>query len=191
MTSVAIIYHSGFGHTQKQAEAILKGVLSVPNIQVELLPVDEAYNKIKELHEFDGMIFGTPTYMGSVSAEFKKFMDLSSSEWFVNAWKDKLAGGFTNSASLSGDKFSSLMQLITFAAQHGMLWLPLGLSNESAPLDRISGDVNAINRLGASLGAVAQSENDSPDVTPTGGDLKTAELFGERFAMAAIRWTES
>ena len=72
-----------------------------------------------------------------------------------------------------------------------MLWLPLGLSNESAALDQVSGDIDAINRVGASLGAVAQSENDSPEVTPASGDLKTAELFGQRFAKAALRWAKA
>ncbi len=44
--------------------------------------------------------------MGSVSWQFKKFADASSKAWFTMAWKDKLAAGFTNSATLNGDKFS-------------------------------------------------------------------------------------
>ncbi len=188
MAKIAIIYHSGFGHTQKQAESILKGALSVENIKASLISVTEAIEKISTLKDFDAMLFGSPTYMGSVSAAFKAFMEKSTDVWFAQAWKDKLAGGFTNSLCLDGDKFNVLIQLLTFASQQGMLWLPLGISNESAANDKTTGAINAINRTGASLGLVAQSENDSPEVTPGIGDLKTAGLYGERFARAVLRW---
>jgi hypothetical protein len=51
--------------------------------------------------------------MASVSAPFKAFMDATSNEVMAKgfAWKDKIAAGFTNSGSRSGDKLASLIQL--------------------------------------------------------------------------------
>jgi multimeric flavodoxin WrbA len=64
--------------------------------------------------------------MGSASAAFKVFMEASSRRWMEQRWADKLAAGFTNSGSWNGDKQNTLVQFVTFAAQHGMLWVPLG-----------------------------------------------------------------
>ena len=128
----------------------------------------------------DAIVFGAPTYMGSVSAQFKAFMDASASVWFTRGWKDRLAAGFTNSASQSGDKLNSLQQLSIFAAQHGMIWVGLDLlpGNNSS-----KGSVNDLNRLGSFLGAMAQSNNDEgPEKGPIASDLATAKHLGQRVA---------
>ena len=126
-----------------------------------------------------------------MSGPFKTFMDSTACLWFARAWKDKLAGGFTNSHSLSGDKFNTLVQLVTFASQHQMNWVSLGLANESGYGDLPSGHEKAVNHMGSFLGLMAQSENESPEITPPSGDLKTARLYGERFAQAVIRWNQA
>jgi NAD(P)H dehydrogenase (quinone) len=59
------------------------------------------------LNDADAIIMGSPTYMGSVSWQFKKFADASSKPWFSQAWKDKIFAGFTNSATMNGDKLST------------------------------------------------------------------------------------
>lgn len=190
MVKVVIIYHSGFGHTTKLAKCVCSGVNSVAGVDAEMLTTEEAIKDIATLKEYDGMIFGSPTYMGSVSAPFKEFMDVSSQQWFEQEWQDKLAGGFTNSASMSGDKFNSLVQLVTFAAQHSMLWVPLKVANETSALDITSGDPSKLNRVGSNLGVAAQSENASPEETPLSGDLRTAEIYGKDFAEAVLRWNK-
>ena len=113
------------------------------------------------------------------------FADATSQPWFTSAWKDKIAAGFTNSLSLSGDKLSTLSYLAVLAAQHGMIWVGTGLAPGAS-----SGDVtiDGVNRVGSSLGLMTQSDNAAPDVTPGAGDLKTARLFGARIAHAAARW---
>jgi NAD(P)H dehydrogenase (quinone) len=183
MTAIAIVYHSGYGHTQRQAEAVAEGVNAVPGAKALLVPVAEAEANEAALNAADAIIFGTPTYMGAVSAPFKTFMDWSSKAWFGQAWKDKLAAGFTNSASQSGDKFNTLVQLATYAAQHGMLWVSLGLlpGNNSS-----KGSPDDLNRLGGSLGALAQSNTDEgPDKGPSKSDLATARHLGQRVAEQA------
>lgn len=180
MTNIAIVYHSGYGHTEKQAKHVEKGAASVEGVTTHLYKVEEIKDNLSILDSADAIIFGSPTYMGSLSAAFKAFMEASSKVWSQHGWKDKVAAGFTNSYSLDGDKHNSLVQLSVFAAQHAMIWVSLGQLNQSP--DGHAGNADAINRVGSSLGAVAQSENDSPEVTPPAGDLKTAELLGKRVA---------
>jgi NAD(P)H dehydrogenase (quinone) len=189
MTKIAIAYHSGYGHTAKQAEAVARGVEAVNGAKAVLLPVSELNDALwAELNSADAIIFGSPTYMGSASAKFKEFMEASSKVWFTLGWKDKLAAGFTNSASQSGDKLNVLVQMAIFAAQHGMVWIGLGLlpGNNSS-----KGSVEDINRLGSVLGAMAQSNADaSAEIAPPAADLRTAEALGQRVAEAALRWAK-
>jgi NAD(P)H dehydrogenase (quinone) len=186
MSLIAIVYHSGYGHTARQAEAVARGALTVQGVSAALIKVEEADRHWADLEKAEGIIFGSPTYMGSASAQFKAFMDASSRVWAEQGWKDKLAAGFTNSSSQSGDKLATLQQLAIFAAQHGMVWVGLGLmpgNNSSA------GRVEDLNRLGSFLGAMAQSNADQgPDYGPIPADLKTAEHLGRRVAEAANRW---
>ena len=183
---VFIIYHSGYGHTKVQAEAVLSGASSVDGVDAELIDAKEAAGDLDKIDQADAIIFGSPTYMGTISAEFKSFMDASSSKWMAQSWKNKIAGGFTNSSSQSGDKTGTLQALSVFAAQHGMVWVGLDLppGNNSS-----EGSDDNLNRMGASLGAMAQSLADKgPDVTPPDADQRTARYYGERIAQAAIRW---
>lgn len=183
MKKVAIIYHSGFGHTEVQAKKVCEGVDSIENSQGKLFKVEDLKGNLDQLDEFDAMIFGSPTYMGSVSAQFKEFMDESSKSWFSQKWKDKIAAGFTNSHSLSGDKLNTLIQLAIFAMQHSMIWVGLGEMNQSP--DGQAGKPDVVNRIGSFLGAMAQSENESPEKTPPSGDLETAKILGQRVAKIA------
>jgi len=182
---VAIIYHSGYGHTARQAEAVKRGVDQVAGAEPLLLTVDEAPRHWDALAQAEAIIFGAPTYMGSASAPFKAFMDATSNAVFAKgfAWKDKLAAGFTNSASRSGDKLATIIQIALFAAQHGMHWISLGLppANNSS-----TGSEDDLNRLGIFLGAGAQSNADEgPEVAPPEADLRTAEHLGRRIAQVA------
>lgn len=179
--SVAVIYHSGQGHTEVLARSVAAGVASCGGAGAALFDADSAIARIDELALFDALIFGCPTYMGSVSANFKRFME--ESRLVRGAWRDKLAAGFTNSASQSGDKLNTLLQLSVFAAQHGMLWVSLGLK---AGNNSTQGGIDDLNRLGSFLGAMAQSNIDqTPDQTPPQSDRETAFSLGARVAVLA------
>jgi multimeric flavodoxin WrbA len=185
VSHIAIVYHSGYGHTARQAASVLEGVQNVAGAQGALYAVDQLGEaEWAALDQADALIFGAPTYMGSVSAPFKAFMDASSKVWFTQGWKDKLAAGFTNSASQSGDKLNSLVQLAVFAAQHGMVWVSLGLmpGNNSS-----KGSVEDLNRIGSYLGAMAQSNADQGADAMLASDLATARHLGERVASMAAR----
>ena len=180
---VAIVYHSGYGHTARQAEAVCRGVEQVPGAVALHMTSDEAQTRWDDLAKVDAIIFGAPTYMGSASGAFKTFMDATSEVFTCGAWRDKIAAGFTNSASRSGDKLATLLQFVVLAAQLGMHWISLGLQPGN---NSTSGSEADLNRLGFFLGAAAQSNADQgPDLAPPPSDLRTAEMLGERVARVA------
>lgn len=179
MSKIVIIYYSGYGHTKKLAEAVRDG--ASPNSSVcELIHVNEVTeNSWQKLSVADAIIFGSPTYMGGVSADFKKFADSSSKPWFKQEWKDKIAAGFTNSSAMNGDKLSTLQYLWTLSQQHGMIWIGNGV----LPASSKAAERNDLNYLGAFSGLMGQSPNDaSPEEGPLPGDLETAKVFGRRIA---------
>jgi NAD(P)H dehydrogenase (quinone) len=181
MTRVAIVYHSGYGHTQRMAQAVAEGA------NAELIAIDAEGNLPpggwEQLKAADAIIFGTPTYMGSVSWQFKKFADASSKPWYTQEWKDKVAAGFTNSAGMSGDKQGTLTTLFTLAMQHGMIWVSQGLM----PANTKSAKRDDVNYLVSYSGAIAQSPSDGSTGDMSAGDLATARLFGKRVADIAAR----
>jgi len=184
---IAIAFHSGYGHTARQAEAVAAGAASAPGAIAELVPLDELTEDVWDrLAAADAIVFGAPTYMGSPSAVFKKFAEESVRVWADNlAWRDKIAAGFTNSKAMSGDKLNSLVDLAVFAAQHGMIWVGLDLYPGWA---ESTASIEDLNRLGSWLGAMAQSDADlSAEKAPPATDLRTAEALGARVATVTLR----
>jgi NAD(P)H dehydrogenase (quinone) len=176
---IALIYHSGNGHTAFFAQAVAKGARSVAGTEIDILEVAEATKALERLDQYQGFLFGSPTYMGNVSGPFKTFMDATGGLWGKGALKNRWAGGFTVSGSPSGDKLLTLQSLAIFAAQHGMFWV----GNHIIP-ETYQGvpEAEAANRLGSFLGVMAQAGPVDPAKAFVPGDLKTAHLFGERFA---------
>ena len=160
----------------------------MPGVTVKNILIDN-YGDVPEttwaeLAEAKGIIFGTPTYMGGPSWQFKKFADASSKPWMAGSWRDKIAAGFTNSGSINGDKHSTLAYLVTLAMQHGMLWVGTGMK----PANLLASRRDDVNWLGAFTGLMAQSPADAgPDQGPLPGDLETAKLFGKRVAELVTR----
>ena len=174
MAKVVVVFHSGYGHTLRMAQSVADGA------DAELLPIDADGNLPtggwETLVAADAIIFGSPTYMANVSWQFKKFADASSKPWFVQAWKNKLAAGFTNSATLNGDKFSTLGYMVTLSQQHGMFWVGSGmLPNNSKASTR-----DDINNLGGSTGLLTATPSDALVDEMVPGDIATAKAFGQR-----------
>lgn len=195
MTTIAVVFQSGRGHTKALAEAMLKGITQVPGVEGKLLEIsgkeviEGRYQNdevMKQLDLSDGIVFGCATYMGSGSAVFKAFLEAAfRPHWFEQRWKDKIAAGFTNSASQSGDKLSTLLQLAVFAMQMGMIWVGVA----DLPGNNWSGGSrNDLNRLGTWVGAMGQSNAD--ESAPSVGDIETAERLGHRVALISRRFRD-
>lgn len=179
LSKVAIVFYSRFNHTKLLAAAIARGIIE-KNCVAQLFSTDEAIQNLEQLSEFDGIIFGSPTYFGCVSAEMKQFFDSTSTLWAKQLWRDKLAGAFTHSGTPIGDKPTTISTIWTFAMQHGMIWAGnAGLTNSV-----ING--RTINRLGSWTGLMAQSEMNQAE--PFEADIASAEEFGIRFAQILGRF---
>ncbi|MEH0158576.1 flavodoxin family protein [Limibacter armeniacum] len=182
---IFVVYHSQYGHTEKVAKSVADGAKK-GGADVTLLTAKEAIDQLDSLDGADAIIFGSPTYMGSVSAGLKEFLEAASKKWQSQAWKDKIAAGFTNSGSQSGDKLNTLGDIYLFAMQQSMIWTSMGIlpGNNSS-----GGSVDDLNRIGAYSGLMTQSNVDEgPDKAPLDSDLKTAEFLGERVAQVTKRW---
>lgn len=179
MSQVIVAFQSGYGHTRKLAESVREGAARVAGVEATLLDVATITEADwARLAAADAIVFGAPTYMGGPSADFKRFADASAKVWFSQGWKDKLAGGFTCSLNMSGDKSSTLMYFVTLAMQHSMIWVGTGLMPPRTP-----GHPDELNRLGSSIGVMAQADNVPPEQSPPVGDLETGRAYGERIAL--------
>ncbi|MCM8610550.1 flavodoxin family protein [Accumulibacter sp.] len=182
MSKIAVVFHSGYGHTLRMAQAVAEGA------GAELVAIDAKGNLPAGgwecLAAADAIIMGSPTYMGSVSWQFKKFADASSKPWFAQVWKDKLFAGFTNSATMNGDKLSTLHYLFTLAMQHGGVWVGTGMM----PANTSAAQRNDLNYVGSFCGAMATSPADGGADEMLPGDLETARLFGQRVADLTVRF---
>ena len=178
---ITVVFHSGYGHTRKVAEAIAEASGGT------VLAIDEE-GRLPEsawqaLDAADAIVFGSPTYMGNVSWQFKRFADDSSQVWARQGWRDKLAAAFTNSASIAGDKQTTLYTLFTLAQQHGMLWAGTGLP----PSNTKAATRDDINYLASFAGLATATPADASPEEMVPGDLATARRFGERVREAAQR----
>ncbi|GCL66088.1 flavodoxin family protein [Pseudaquabacterium pictum] len=182
MSDIVIVFHSGYGHTAKVAEAV------AATSGAQLLAIDAEGNLPdggwEALAAAKLIVFGSPTYMGSVSWQFKKFADASSKAWFGQGWKDKLFAGFTNSASMNGDKHSTLHYFMTLAMQHSGLWVGTGMmpsNNKAATRD-------SINYVASSAGLMTSTPSDASTDEMVPGDIATAKVFGERLKAAVAKF---
>lgn len=182
--TIAVIYHSASGATHRLANAIQQGANTCRGVNVNVYRIQPehiqdgrfiAKDIMLDLTEADGIIFGSPTYMGSVSAQFKAFADASSEIWSTGEWTNKIAAAFTIGSSYSGDQLSTIQYLQTLAAQHGMLWAGLDSKGLQAR--------NTKNDSGAQSGLITYSA----DSEISNDALLTAQYLGERVASLASR----
>lgn len=174
MAKTVVVYHSGYGHAQRIAQFVAEGA------DAQLIAIDAEGNltdaQWADVNAADAIILGSPTYMGTVSWQFKKFADATSKQWMSRAWKDKVAGGFTISSNMSGDKLTTIQYFITLTMQLGMIWVGQAEMNDGIH-----------NRLGSSSGVMAQcGPMEAADKIPQ-NDLDTAKAYGKRVAEVATK----
>lgn len=148
MATIGIVYWSMYADTYKLASALAEGVgkaggdaqlRRVPDL---LLPdevkasegVREALElqadipkaSVDELPDFDGILFGSPTRYGSVTAQLQNFFDQTGGLWQEGRLQGKPVGFFTGAATLHGGHESTILGMSTFAYHHGMVIVPVG-----------------------------------------------------------------
>jgi NAD(P)H dehydrogenase (quinone) len=184
---ISIVYHSGSGHTAEMAHAVAKGAASAGDVNIVEHEITEAdFNQgrwmneatLAALDESDAIIFGSPTYMGGISAQMKSFMDATSTRYLQRRWVDKIGAAFTVSGLAAGDKLNTLISCATFAMQHGMIWTGVAVSP-------VTGE--GYNRLGFFFGAAGVALFEPPSEMPNAEDRQTGEMLGRRVAALAMR----
>lgn len=185
-TRVAVVYHSVTGTTAQLGEAVRQGAAEIPGVQAFSINIESAdiqqgrYRNAKAMElltDADALIFGSPTFMGCVSAQFKAFADATSEFWFQRQWAGKLAAGFTVGNNPSGDQLNTIQYLSILASQHGMLWAGIDLPGGFDPHGR--------NRMGAQSGLIAHA----PDGVVNSADIETARYLGSRLASLSLRFS--
>lgn len=181
--TIALPYYSGAGHTAQLADAIATGAgqgdATAHCIDIESI-TDTDWSL---LDGAQAIVFGAPTYMGSVPARYGIFLEKAGERWMEQGWQDKVAGGFTVATFGSGDKLATLQRFSIFAAQMGMIWV--GPTDIGAP---VFPEREGTNADGGWLGLMATSAR-TPRGSVRPGDLETAQAFGTRIANLSKRLT--
>lgn len=145
-TRILIAFDSNGGNTYRMAQQIARGVESVRNCTAVLRAAPKAGNRsaprlpevpdsgapfaeIADLQDCDGLIIGSPTHFGNMSASLKYFLDQTTEQWFSGALAGKPAAAFTSTGSMHGGQESTLLSMMVPLLHHGMLICGLPYSN--------------------------------------------------------------
>ena len=138
MAKILVLYHSGSGNLESMARQVARGVDAVEDCDAVIktvpaisttttatdpeIPVAGApYATLDDLANCDGLLLGSPTRFGNMSAEMKYFIDSTTSAWFAGTLSGKPAGVFTSSGSMHGGQESTLLSMMLPLMHHGML----------------------------------------------------------------------
>ena len=196
MTTVLVLYYSSYGHVERMAEAVAKGVAGVQGVKVaikrvpELVPEEVAKKsnfkldqaapiaEPAELADYDGIIFGTPTRFGNMASQMRNFLDQTGSLWFEGKLIGKVGSVFTLTATGGGNE-TTITSFWNTLAHHGMVIT--GLPYSCAELSNID-EVRGGSLYGAATIAAADGSR-----TPTDLELKLAYEQGQHVASIAKR----
>ncbi|XVE87265.1 hypothetical protein DITRI_Ditri18aG0102900 [Diplodiscus trichospermus] len=142
---IFIVFYSMYGHVEKLAKRMKKGVDGVGGVEAvlyrvpETLPADVLQHmkappkdpevpeiKAAELAEADGVLFGFPTRYGCMAAQMKAFFDSTGQLWNEQTLAGKPAGFFVSTGTQGGGQETTAWTAITQLAHHGMLFVPIG-----------------------------------------------------------------
>lgn len=199
---VLIVYYSLYGHTYRLARAVEKGVGSVQGIQPVLRKVQEFDAVLKatadskhatalrdqtkdipecsldDLREADGVVFGSPTRYGNMTAQMKQLIDSTAGLWLKGEMEGKPAGVFTSTASTHGGQETTLLTMMVPLLHLGMLIVGLPYSHPAM--------IHTENRGGSPYGA-STIAGGKGELEPRPQDLDLAEALGRRVAEIALK----
>ena len=194
---ILIVYYSMYGHVLQLARAVEQGAKSVVGVDVILRRVAEFEEVIKktadneymvkvreqqadipvctvdDLREADGVIFGSPTRYGNMTAQMKQLIDSTASLWLNGEMEGKPAGVFTSTASTHGGQETTLLTMMVPLIHLGMVIVGVPYSVEGM----IHTEARGGTPYGASTIAGARGE-----LQPAKEDLAIASVLGQRVA---------
>jgi len=116
MAKVLVVYYSRTGNTEKMAKLVAAGARST-GVEVVLKPLAEV--KAADLLNYDGLIFGSPTYYGSMASEMKRLLDESVE--YHGQLAGKVGGAFSSSANIGGGNETTILDILKAFLIHGMI----------------------------------------------------------------------
>ena len=141
---ILIVYYSTYGNVYKMSRLVAEGVREVEGAEVvhrkakELIPEEiiqsrEDMKRGRDMQKdiplatkedfasADGIIFGTPTRFGNVSAQLKNQIDQLTDIWFQGKLINKPAGIFVSTASMHGGQETTAFTLMAPLLHLGMI----------------------------------------------------------------------
>jgi NAD(P)H dehydrogenase (quinone) len=117
LAKILIVYDSKTGNTQSMAKAIARGAQEAGIIDTAVRKVEETANS--DLLGADGIIMGSPTYFGQMSAKVKAIIDASIG--VHGQLTGKVGGAFTSSGGTASGGETTLLSIVQAMLIHGMI----------------------------------------------------------------------
>ena len=199
---VLVVYHSVYGHIQAMAKAVQEGAQEVRGVEVVLRRVREFPDYVQhmeqekgysyqvyqsqaaipectldDLRTADGVIFGSPTRYGNMTAQLKALIDSTAQLWLTGGMEGKPAGVFTSTASTHGGQETTLLTMMVPLLHLGMLIVGVPYSTP--------GMIHTEARGGTPYGATTIA-GPQGELQPTEADLAIARVLGKRVAETTL-----
>jgi len=113
---ILVSYYSRTGNTKNMAEVIAKGIKD-EGIVCDLKEISRV--NVDELLDYEGLIFGSPTYYGVMAAEMKKLIDDSVKHH--GRLVGKIGGAFSSSGMMGGGGETTILSILEAFMVHGMI----------------------------------------------------------------------
>lgn len=194
MSDVLVLFDSRNGMTEALAREVCLGVDSVAGMAARLRTVPAVssasetreaavpesgppYVEPSDLDECEGLILGSPTHFGNMTAALKYFFDNTVTEWLSGTLNGKPAGVFTSTSSLHGGQETTLLTMAVPLLHHGMIYVGLPYAEKA---------LSATTTGGSPYGASHVSWNREPD-SLSDDERTLARALGKRVADIARR----
>ena len=193
MPNILILYYTQGGSTKAIAEKIAQGV-ELASVEAKLRTVPEispnhektaaeipekgsVYVTKEDIKTADGIILGSPTRFGNMTAPLKYFIDTTSDLWFQGSLINKPAAVFTSTSSLHGGQETTLLSMMLPLLHHGAVIV--GLPYSEAPLQQT--------RTGGTPYGMSHFNGVNSDKNLSQEEVVLAKALGKRVAEIALK----
>jgi NAD(P)H dehydrogenase (quinone) len=187
---ILIVYHSITGNVQILAKAIAEGaekagaevrLRRVRSLKLETESLqqsaEETLASTEDLKWADGVALGSPSYLGTIAAELKAFLDSTRELWLTGDLAGKPACVFTSTAAQHGGQETALLSMMLPLFHLGFTVIGLPYSEQLLlKMDYVHG--------GSPYG-VSSVSGPETGIRPTAIDLKLARTLGHKLATTA------
>ncbi len=200
-TKVLIVFYSSYGHVHKLADGVGEGVDEVEGtaVRIRRIPELEAARKamstqdayrsaqeemedipdvtIDDLRWADGVVWGTPTRFGNMTAQMKQFIDTLGPAWSEGVLEDKPTGIFTSSNTVHGGQETTIVSSLLPLLHLGMVFVgtPYGQNPQIMTAEAVGGSPYGASTIAGPDGSLEPAEE----------DIQTARNLGSRVARMA------